>query len=737
MALTTFLTADPHYWYCQVATGTAHDRAKLHKMNTFLSYLKAQGLRVPDGYGFKYQTVTKPGHHRTLHTGLVQRGVDTAMAATLMESVALGAKHIVLISGDGDFEPTLARIQQAHHVTVWVVGGSGSVSSSLLDLTQNRRHYIDFLSDTVLPLVSSDTLSTPPQDHPETPNLHLRRCRTPAASSRPDPTLSTHHASAPPEQYHGSSRSIPSSPLSAGLVQPGFQPGHAGGLQEACLAPARGQINGPFSAEGNLRAPAGVGAAQPSFAGEKRAVVKFAQLRYKADLCIYWATAGRCLAGSRCTWAHGPEELRRPPAIWKKSLCKDWTRRRSCVRGEYCRFAHGKAELYLEPPADLSCPDLARCAGTAVTPGLACSKSSRSSATGLWDLICQLRAMAQHLAPPVPDSVAADVDIIADEIIAVVCTVEPTFTTNDLFRIVAHLSEGTDFSCPDSPRGLLQMLQQVSPSPLAGVGTADFLVDSSASSLSSPDIVGPNMPQPTLKPACDPVDLQTECADATCCLSTPPQHTWSSRSAFDVPVQIKHFEHFHGPGFLPDFMIQLHARHASTPQLPSASDAYQWHISSTATSSQQETAAFLPVHAVDHLPASGASPTSADRPVGLGFQPLVSPAPGSISNAEACLHQGCTPESECVSNESAHSNKDFGLEDHTALTPVRPGPEGLLAFDGYLPGTCTTSDLLAVDTAGSATNPESASFPHVCDFCSQSFWSLPLLQWHTKAIHGP
>lgn len=66
------------------------------------------------------------------------------------------------------------------------------------------------------------------------------------------------------------------------------------------------------------------------------------QDRYKTELCRSWHENGTCRYGSKCQFAHGPNELRpvmRHPK-YKTELCRSWVETGSCPYGRRCRFIH-------------------------------------------------------------------------------------------------------------------------------------------------------------------------------------------------------------------------------------------------------------------------------------------------------------------------------------------------------------------------------------------------------------
>jgi len=53
---------------------------------------------------------------------------------------------------------------------------------------------------------------------------------------------------------------------------------------------------------------------------------------------------GNCKYGDKCNFAHGEDELRSTPDLFKTAICNLWTQGK-CTAGEQCRFAHGYEDL--------------------------------------------------------------------------------------------------------------------------------------------------------------------------------------------------------------------------------------------------------------------------------------------------------------------------------------------------------------------------------------------------------
>ena len=63
----------------------------------------------------------------------------------------------------------------------------------------------------------------------------------------------------------------------------------------------------------------------------------------KTTLCVFFE-GGYCGKGRDCDFAHGDQEIRKPPDLAKTSLCQKWIHG-TCPHKDRCLFAHGKREL--------------------------------------------------------------------------------------------------------------------------------------------------------------------------------------------------------------------------------------------------------------------------------------------------------------------------------------------------------------------------------------------------------
>ncbi|GIL99267.1 hypothetical protein Vretimale_4428, partial [Volvox reticuliferus] len=63
---------------------------------------------------------------------------------------------------------------------------------------------------------------------------------------------------------------------------------------------------------------------------------------YKTEMCRSWSETGSCRYGSKCQFAHGPEELR--PVVrhpkYKTENCRTFAATGACQYGSRCRFIH-------------------------------------------------------------------------------------------------------------------------------------------------------------------------------------------------------------------------------------------------------------------------------------------------------------------------------------------------------------------------------------------------------------
>uniref|UniRef100_A0A0R3RZG6 C3H1-type domain-containing protein n=1 Tax=Elaeophora elaphi TaxID=1147741 RepID=A0A0R3RZG6_9BILA len=67
---------------------------------------------------------------------------------------------------------------------------------------------------------------------------------------------------------------------------------------------------------------------------------------YKTSLCRKFRETGKCERGEACIFAHGEEELRRPPRVhpkYKTQLCNNFIKWNYCPYGSRCQFIHDHA----------------------------------------------------------------------------------------------------------------------------------------------------------------------------------------------------------------------------------------------------------------------------------------------------------------------------------------------------------------------------------------------------------
>lgn len=82
------------------------------------------------------------------------------------------------------------------------------------------------------------------------------------------------------------------------------------------------------------------GAPRRSRRAEKRQSVKH------TEMCAFFVE-GKCTRGNRCTFAHGVDQLRPRPDLFKTRLCSSYQMFMRCPYGESCTHAHGIEELRL------------------------------------------------------------------------------------------------------------------------------------------------------------------------------------------------------------------------------------------------------------------------------------------------------------------------------------------------------------------------------------------------------
>jgi hypothetical protein len=64
----------------------------------------------------------------------------------------------------------------------------------------------------------------------------------------------------------------------------------------------------------------------------------------KTEMCRYYPQ-NKCKYGSKCAFAHHPDEIRRPPVLDKTAICRAWSEGTCTLTARECRFAHGRGEL--------------------------------------------------------------------------------------------------------------------------------------------------------------------------------------------------------------------------------------------------------------------------------------------------------------------------------------------------------------------------------------------------------
>jgi hypothetical protein len=67
---------------------------------------------------------------------------------------------------------------------------------------------------------------------------------------------------------------------------------------------------------------------------------------YKTKICPYFLQ-GNCIKGSKCSFAHSNEELKKAPNLQKTKLCHNFMLGK-CHKSN-CPFAHGEMELKATP----------------------------------------------------------------------------------------------------------------------------------------------------------------------------------------------------------------------------------------------------------------------------------------------------------------------------------------------------------------------------------------------------
>jgi len=66
---------------------------------------------------------------------------------------------------------------------------------------------------------------------------------------------------------------------------------------------------------------------------------------YKATRLCQFYLEGRCARGSECTFAHGHEQMKQQPDLYRTALCKEFSKTGHFTNSSMCLFAHGEVEL--------------------------------------------------------------------------------------------------------------------------------------------------------------------------------------------------------------------------------------------------------------------------------------------------------------------------------------------------------------------------------------------------------
>ena len=71
--------------------------------------------------------------------------------------------------------------------------------------------------------------------------------------------------------------------------------------------------------------------------------IKVSPKKFKTELCKNWLESGKCIFGSKCTFAHGKEEIqskRKNSEKYKSKPCKSFHIQLFCPFGSHCIFQH-------------------------------------------------------------------------------------------------------------------------------------------------------------------------------------------------------------------------------------------------------------------------------------------------------------------------------------------------------------------------------------------------------------
>lgn len=101
--------------------------------------------------------------------------------------------------------------------------------------------------------------------------------------------------------------------------------------------------------------------------------------KYKTELCNCYAELGFCDYGSRCQFAHGPQELQTRPELDEPRPCVDFLSTGFCSYGRRCNYSHRLPDGLL---VDASVPTLPPAPGRAPSEDSSPSGTPKPSARG-------------------------------------------------------------------------------------------------------------------------------------------------------------------------------------------------------------------------------------------------------------------------------------------------------------------------------------------------------------------
>mmetsp|Transcript_87862 Transcript_87862/g.261998 ORF Transcript_87862/g.261998 Transcript_87862/m.261998 type:complete len:245 (-) Transcript_87862:51-785(-) len=146
---------------------------------------------------------------------------------------------------------------------------------------------------------------------------------------------------------------------------------------------------------------------------------------HRTVLCKYYVV-GLCSRGEACSFAHGCEELRPKPDLFRTGLCKAFSKKGECKNGDECKFAHSRNQLRRNHPRVVDAPQSPLSAsgepalvpvgmGVQGAPGLATMQLGLPGHAGLREAVPPHSTLTSPgLTTPLQQMVAPDIPRLVD-----------------------------------------------------------------------------------------------------------------------------------------------------------------------------------------------------------------------------------------------------------------------------------------------------------------------------------